>query len=241
MGIVCLATAMLAAGSAGPPPERREHRLDVVLPEPTATSTSMPAGRRARSTRLPRRLALAAVALLAGMVAVGGMIGVLLGATGAMVAIVVRPGPVGARIDPGEVPLVADLIAGCLAAGAALPDALLAAGSAADDALRGCCVAVADALRSGAPAEEAWQPWLAIPTLAPVARTLVRTTVTGAAAAADLERTAARLRAQRRAGAQHRVRRASVWLVVPLGLGFLPAFVLVAVVPLVVGLVPALR
>jgi tight adherence protein B len=37
------------------------------------------------------------------------------------------------------------------------------------------------------------------------------------------------------------VRRASVWLVVPLGLCFLPAFVLLAVVPLVIGLVPALR
>jgi hypothetical protein len=49
------------------------------------------------------------------------------------------------------------------------------------------------------------------------------------------------LRAQRRAAAQHRVRQASVWLVVPLGLCFLPAFILVAVVPLVVGLLPSLR
>ncbi len=181
------------------------------------------------------------MALLAGIVAVGGMIGVVLGAAGAVVAIVVRPGSAAAPINPDDVPLVADLIAGCLAAGAPLPNALMAASTVADAAMRGCCAAVADALRSGALAEEAWQPWLAIPALAPVARTLVRTTVTGAAAAADLERTAARLRAQRRAGAEHRVRRASVWLVVPLGLGFLPAFVLVAVVPLVVGLVPALH
>jgi pilus assembly protein TadC len=52
---------------------------------------------------------------------------------------------------------------------------------------------------------------------------------------------ASRLRSRRRAAAEHRVRQAAVWLVVPLGLCFLPAFVLVAVVPIVIGLFPSLH
>jgi pilus assembly protein TadC len=77
--------------------------------------------------------------------------------------------------------------------------------------------------------------------LAQVARTTVRTTQTGAAAADELRRVAARLRGRRRADVQQRVHRASVWVVVPLGLCFLPAFVLVAVVPVVIGLLSSLR
>jgi Flp pilus assembly protein TadB len=153
----------------------------------------------------------------------------------------VRPPIAVTRVDPDDVAVVVDLVAGCLAAGASLPDALDAAAVAAGETMRADCHAVAAALRSGVPPDEAWRAWLTDPWLAPVARTAVRTSQTGAAAAEDLRRTATRLRAKRRAAAQHRVRRASVWLVVPLGLCFLPAFVLVAVVPLVVGLVPSLR
>jgi Flp pilus assembly protein TadB len=146
-----------------------------------------------------------------------------------------------ASVNPDDVPVVVDLVAGCLAAGAAMPDALDAAAVAAGDVLRQTCRVVAAALRSGVPPDEAWEAWLGDPALAAVARTAVRTSHTGAAAAEDLRRTSARLRARRRAAAQHRVRSASVWLVVPLGLCFLPAFVLVAVVPLVIGLLPTLR
>jgi pilus assembly protein TadC len=40
---------------------------------------------------------------------------------------------------------------------------------------------------------------------------------------------------------QERVARASVWVVLPLGLCFLPAFVLVGVVPIVMGLLHTLH
>jgi Flp pilus assembly protein TadB len=183
---------------------------------------------------------LASVVALAGVVAVGGPLGFGIGLVGAAVVAFGRPRPGAPPVNPDDVPVVVDLVAGCLAAGASLPDALDAASVAADQALRSACTAVAAALRSGAPPDEAWRTWLVDPWLAPVARTAVRTSQTGAATAADLSRTSSRLRARRRAAAQHRVRQASVWLVVPLGLCFLPAFVLVAVVPLVVGLVPSL-
>jgi Flp pilus assembly protein TadB len=143
--------------------------------------------------------------------------------------------------EPDEIAVVIDLVAGCLAGGTGLPDALDAAALAAGERLGASCHEVAVALRSGVPVDEAWQVWAADPWLAPVARTAVRTAASGAAAAAELRRSSARLRARRRSAAQHRVRAASVWLVVPLGLCFLPAFVLVAVVPLVVGLVPSLH
>jgi hypothetical protein len=174
-----------------------------------------------------RRLAVAAVVLASGAFAIGGALGMVVGLAGAGVFALARPRSAVAPVKPDDVPVVVDLVAGCLAAGAGLPDALDAAAVAADDVMRAACCGVAAALRAGAPPEEAWQAWLADPWLAPVARTAVRTTQSGAAAAADLRRTSSRLRARRRAAAQHRVQQASVWLVVPLGLCFLPAFVLV--------------
>jgi pilus assembly protein TadC len=150
------------------------------------------------------------------------------------------PRPAAVAIDGADVALVADLVAGCLAAGTLLPDAVAAAGEGAGGALGELCQAVASALRAGASPETTWAGWLADPRLAPIARTAVRTAHSGAATADELRRTAARLRVQRRSALQGRVRQASVWIVVPLGLCFLPAFVLVAVVPLVAGLLPSL-
>jgi Flp pilus assembly protein TadB len=236
-----IVAAMLAAASIGRPRQESRHRLVAVLP-PTSTSTrTMSASDRSPPRRSVSRLVLTAMVLAAGLIAGGGPMGIVLGVAGALVVTLVRPGADVPIVNADDVPVVVDLVAGCLAAGASLPDALDAAAVAADDVLRAACIAVAVALRAGTPPEQAWQSWLADPSLAPVARTAVRTMQTGAAAAADLQRTSTRLRARRRAIAQQRVRQASVWLVVPLGLCFLPAFVLVAVVPLVIGLLPSLR
>jgi len=137
---------------------------------------------------------------------------------------------------PDEVSLTADLMAACLAAGAAVADALSAALVAAGPWLRARGEPVVVALRSGAPAAEAWRDWLADDRLAPVARTCARTAGSGAAAAAELVRVAARMRAARRTQSQQRVARAAIWIVLPLGGCFLPAFVAVGVVPLVISL-----
>jgi pilus assembly protein TadC len=173
-------------------------------------------------------------------VVLGPVLGAVVGAGLAALAVLVPAGPSAPGIDGAAVALVADLVAGCLAAGTLLPDAVEAAGEAAAGVLGERCRAVAAALRAGAPPEQAWAVWLADPRLAAIARTAVRTAHSGAATAEELRRTAARLRVQRRAALQQRVRQASVWVVVPLGLCFLPAFVLLAVVPLVVGLLPSL-
>ncbi|MBV9488019.1 MAG: type II secretion system F family protein [Frankiaceae bacterium] len=145
-----------------------------------------------------------------------------------------------ARVPIADVPVVLDLVAGCLTAGIAVSDALDVAASVAPEPIAVRCRSTAAALRAGVPPDDAWQEWRDEPVLAGVARSAMRTAMSGAALAADLRRTASRIRARRRAALQRRVRRSSVWLVIPLGVCFLPAFVLVAVVPVVIGLVPAL-
>jgi Flp pilus assembly protein TadB len=237
---LAVVAAMMAAGCVGRSRPGSHQRITAVLPS-AATGSIEGSAVGAPGPRLSAvRLSGSAVVLVAGVV-VGGPLGIMLGIAGAAVVVLVRPRDAMERVNPDDVPVVVDLIAGCLAAGASLSEALDAAAVAADEVMRAECRAVAGALRAGLPPDEAWRAWLSDPWLAPVARTAVRTTQTGAAAAEDLRRTSTRLRARRRAAAQHRVRQASVWLVVPLGLCFLPAFVLVAVVPLVVGLLPSLR
>jgi Flp pilus assembly protein TadB len=238
---VCVAAAMLAAAGLGRARRRPVARLAHVIPL-GGSQVCEPRAARANERWLSLgRIAIAAVTLVAGIAAVGGPVGIGLGLAGAAFVVFLRPRPTAPAVNPDDIPVVVDLIAGCLAAGASMSDALDAAAVAADPVMQAACKSVAAALRSGAPPEEAWQAWLDDSWLASVARTAVRTAASGAAAAEDLRRTSTRLRDRRRAAAQHRVRQAAVWLVVPLGLCFLPAFVLVAVVPLVIGLVPSLR
>jgi pilus assembly protein TadC len=137
--------------------------------------------------------------------------------------------------------LLADLMAACMSAGAAPADALAASSVVAGPWLALRTRLVVAALGSGAPASEAWADWLDDPRLAPIARTCIRTSGSGAAAAAELGRVAVRLRAARRALGQQRVARASVLVVLPLGVCFLPSFVAVGVVPLVISLVSRLH
>lgn len=190
------------------------------------------------SSRGPR--ALVATSVL-GIAAVAAAAAWQLLAAALVVAVLVR---LRSRAQPRsdtDDALLADLLGGCLGAGAPPPAALRAAGSALGGDAQRRCLAVADALARGEPPAWAWASWLADPALAPIARPCARSTTTGSAAAAELTRVAARLRERRRADTTRRVQRAAVWVVLPLGVCFLPAFVLVGVVPLVIGLLPALR
>jgi pilus assembly protein TadC len=238
-GLVATLAAVLAAPRRTP-----RQRLSSLQPgKPAEVVRGEPSPRPGGPGRLhspwSRRI-VAAAALVAGVVVLGPVTGMVVGGGFAAVAILTTTGAEDAGVDGAAVALVADLVAGCLAAGTLLPDAVAAAGEGTDGGLGERCRSVAAALRAGASPERAWGSWLADPRLAPIARTAVRTAHSGAATADELRRTAARLRIQRKAGLQQRVRQASVWVVVPLGLCFLPAFVLLAVVPLVAGLLPTL-
>jgi len=131
-------------------------------------------------------------------------------------------------------------MAACLEAGVPLPAALDAASTVADAAAAEAFASTAAALRRGGDAA-AWAMCAADPRLAPVVRICRRSATSGAAVAEELRRLAGELRRTDQAQRRRRAQRASVWVVLPLGLCFLPAFLLLTVVPIVVALLPALH
>lgn len=146
----------------------------------------------------------------------------------------------GSVVDALAVALAVDLMAACLEAGVPLPAALSAASTVAGSRCAAALESTAAALRRGADSN-AWAACDATPQLALVVRICRRISTTGAAAAEDLRRLAAELRRADHAEQRRRAQRAGVWVVLPLGLCFLPAFVLLTVVPVVTALLPALR
>jgi len=161
------------------------------------------------------------------------------------------PAPLGRRRprSPGASPqpaaaestaLAVDLIAACLEAGVALPAALAAGSAVADDTRREALAAAASALRRGA-GDAAWAACATDPQMGAVVRICRRVGTTGAAVADDLRRLAGEQRRAHQAYRRRLAQRAAVWVVLPLGLCFLPAFLLLSVVPVVAALLPALR
>jgi pilus assembly protein TadC len=165
------------------------------------------------------------------------VIAAVIAAAAALKAFAGRAGRPGGR---PSLTLSVDLLAGCLGAGASVADALVAAADAAgdgDDAAR--LHTVAGRLRAGQPADAAWEPLRRDARWQEVAAACARAGRTGAALAPELRRIAARERLRRRTAARASVQRAGVWVVLPLGLCFLPAFVLVGIVPVVLASLPA--
>jgi Flp pilus assembly protein TadB len=139
-------------------------------------------------------------------------------------------------VASGDWPLAIDVLAACLGAGATITSAVTAAAAAAPLPLAQAMLNVAAALRDGRPPDEVWAAAArSCSELDGVAGALRRTTVSGAANAGELMRLAARERARRSAVMRRAVGRASTWVVLPLGACFLPAFVLVGVVPVLIG------
>ena len=133
-----------------------------------------------------------------------------------------------------DLPAACDLIAVCLAAGVPVPGALAVVGEAAPEPLGAQLRHVAALYRLGAEARRAWDD---VPReLAALGRALVRAGESGAAVVPALRSLAADSRAAERLAAETAVRRAGVWVLAPLGLCFLPAFLCLGVVPLVLGI-----
>ena len=135
-----------------------------------------------------------------------------------------------------QLPLTADLLAGCLASWCAPDTAAEAVAGAIGEPMAGRLAEAAADLRMGCDAEESWARFGADQVLAPLGRCLVRASASGAPPAAGLARLAEGCRAEAATAAQGRARRAGVLATAPLGLCFLPAFVLLGVVPVVTGL-----
>ena len=177
-------------------------------------------------------------------VAVGLLFG---GATGLVAAVVVAvggermlrrtAGHEGTAIRTAllrDLPGACDLVGVCLGAGVPVAGALAAVGDAVPGPLGAQLRRVAALYRLGAEPRGAWAD---VPSeLAGLGRVLIRAGESGATVAPALRSLAADSRAAERLDAEAAVRRAGVWVLAPLGACFLPAFLCLGVVPLVLGI-----
>jgi pilus assembly protein TadC len=133
-----------------------------------------------------------------------------------------------------------DLLAACLRAGMPVPLAVQAIAEGLDAPAGPALRRTADLLALGADSEQAWQPVLDCPSTVRLARVARRSGRSGTALADSAARLAAAERASAREQAETRAQRAGVLIAGPLGLCFLPAFLAIGVVPVVIGLASGL-
>lgn len=122
-----------------------------------------------------------------------------------------------------------DLLAACLRAGLPVPTAIQAV------AVKELAQ-VAELLKLGADPVTAWAPALEHPETAALARAARRTARSGAALAGQAAELAERTRAEATNEAEAKAQKAAVAVAAPLALCFLPAFLCLGVVPVVLGL-----
>lgn len=198
-----------------------------------------PAPRRAGPPVRPFVLAVGSAFAVSVAAAVVGPLGGLV-AAGACTALWVRARR--GRVRParmpvtGDLPVVIGLLAAGVRAGATVQGCLPPVARSVGGGLGAELSAVAERLRLGADPEQAWRRSALPAPLAAVGRDLARAADTGAPVADLLDRHVTDLRRVLRARATARVERLGVLVVAPLGLCFLPAFVLIGIVPMAAGL-----
>ncbi|WP_405991787.1 type II secretion system F family protein [Streptomyces sp. NBC_00986] len=202
------------------------------------------AGWRFEARVVARRWLPAVGVVGAGWVVVGGVVGVVVGAVVAgglwqwrrrQVAddsVAERDAATAAR----QLPLAADLLAACIAAGASPVIASQAVGEALSGPVGGRLARAAAEVRLGGEPGDAWRRLAALPGAGPLARLLERADESGLPAAGPAARLAAEARADWARTTTARARRAAVLITAPVGLCFLPAFIAVGVLPVVIGL-----
>lgn len=243
---VAVALPAGAAAAAWTSMRGRVRRRRVLTRARGGEEAERPIGLKALGVERRRRVVTAVVAGLAAAVLVGGGTGL---AVGVLLAVGVHRwsararSPVDRRAARDEellirqLPLSAELLAACLGSAALPSDAVSAVGRSVGAPLGPRLVAIGAELALGAPPELCWSRLgRQHPSLAPLARCLERSSVGGTPAAGPLIGLAQGQRTAAARAAHARVRRAAVLATAPLGLCFLPAFVLIGVVPVVVGL-----
>lgn len=140
-----------------------------------------------------------------------------------------------------DLPVAVDLIAVCLRAGHPPVAAVATVADAVGGPLGADLGRCAAWLRLGADPATVWGNLSADPVLGPVGRALVRAADIGAPVADALDHLSDDLRRDRLVETEELARRVAVRSAGPLGLCFLPAFVLVGVAPTVVGAFASLR
>ncbi|MDN3053265.1 MULTISPECIES: type II secretion system F family protein [Streptomyces] len=140
------------------------------------------------------------------------------------------------RLAERQIPLAADLLTACLAAGADPRRAAEAVGGSLGGPVGERLVQTAAELRLGGEPARAWGRIGALPGAHGLARALERAGTTGAPAVEQVSRLAAECRAHQGREAMKRADRTGVLVNAPLGGCFLPAFLLVGLAPVMIGL-----
>lgn len=139
-----------------------------------------------------------------------------------------------------DLPLVLDLCVACMSSGVSLTQAVQQAGKAVSGPVGDQLQRIVDRLMLGADPVMAWRDLNATGNLQRVGTALARCTQSGALASPILQQLAQQLRMDRRRQGEANARKVAVQTAAPLGLCFLPAFVLLAIVPAVVASVGSL-
>jgi pilus assembly protein TadC len=134
-----------------------------------------------------------------------------------------------------DLPLGADLLAAALRAGAPVDRAVAAVADAMGGPLGERLERTSRSLRLGAGPPEAWAHLSGVPGADRLVAAAIRSSASGGALAGALGRLADDLRGDRVVAAEAAAQRAGVLIVLPLGLCFLPAFLLAGLVPVVVA------
>jgi Flp pilus assembly protein TadB len=140
------------------------------------------------------------------------------------------------RTDPLALAAGWDLLAAGMRAGLPVPVIVRAVADELSGDAHRTLREVADHLALGSDASAGWEPALRNPDTAELARAARRTARTGSALADVAAEIATDARATVAEQAQARAQRAAVWISAPLGLCFLPAFLCLGVLPVVVGM-----
>ena len=220
--VVCASLAVAALVPSVPPTARRA----------APASASAPA---------LRRVAVAGVAIGAWLF-VGGTAGVLVAAVAAVLArqVLAAAEAPSARREREEVertlPHLVDLFAATLRAGSEPLSGLARVCAALPGPAADRLVPVVEQARWGAAGVEAWSVVADDQELAPLARAMVRSQVSGASVVQSVERLADELQRESLARAEDAARQVGVAAAIPLGACLLPAFMLLGVVPTVASL-----
>ncbi|GAA1591312.1 hypothetical protein GCM10009789_51600 [Kribbella sancticallisti] len=224
-----LAVALLTPGRPGP---RRLAKRRTLIP----ARWSLPAKTIPPATRRLHRAA-AAITSAGALLLLGIPLGIL-PATAALVAIPIAL----SRLEPASVrrrsariladlPLAIDLLAACLRAGRPPQAAISVVAKAIGGPLAALLLEVEHRLRLGTDPIDAWSALTTEPACAPFARAVQRALKSGAPLAKTLEHQAHDTRQSRRWSAEEHARAVETRSVIPLGLCFLPAFILLGIAP----------
>jgi Flp pilus assembly protein TadB len=140
-----------------------------------------------------------------------------------------------------DLPTGVDLLASCLDAGAAPESSLVVVSRALGGPVGEELLAIHHRLEVGVDPVEVWRRVAAHEQLAPLGRAVGRAHETGAPIGRAVRQLAAELREHARAEVETRARSIEVKAAGPLGLCLLPAFVVLGVVPMVVGVFRTMR